>query len=700
MASTEAKMPTLSVILQEAITRIEKAAEQDKELMTIAEELKKSILEWDYFVRESDKINTVLEELIGDKDKIATESRIHFILSNIKGLRRWAILQESKTHISKAVEKDEELKMAKELDKISTLSSRVSKWENDFDGEIDKINTALKELLPNNQGDINERQKKINSVLGDIKRLRRRGTSVQFTNVKSSSSSRPPQTQDVALSEFQKMSEAWKQLGLEENIFSKTINVGNLQSSYHNVENHQMKLCLLSLSIFPVNYPIKKRLLIYWWIGEGFINGTREKTAEEVGEEVFEKLINQGLIRPVVDCHDSWPVVNKCNLHPWIHRMLISLAKEVELFGFKSKTAEEESVETKHRRLCLVSKTQNYSSADQYPAMPENLWTLFNLSEQYLHFKPDWLTKLKMIEVLQLGRWQDNVLNHIEAINEELLKGLGAQKNLKYLSLRGISRIAELPPSIVNLTSLEILDLKACHNLETLPNDFSLLRKLTHLDVSECYLLERMPKGLDTLTSFQVLKGFLIGDSKTTPCRLGDLGKLPRLRRLSIYIGSAAEIQGDTRDSLENTSSLRCLTITWVLHSNSESRDKVKKQSFSFPPRLQKLDLRAFPLEALPKWLTPTKLRSLKKLYIRGGGLGKFDFGEQDKWEVEILCLRYLENLKINSLDWDNLNQYFPRLKYPQKEVNPNKSGSEIVETIKNSIGVDQVQTTDHVQDC
>ena len=72
MASTEAKMPTLSVILQEAITRIEKATEKDKELMTIAEELKKSILEWDYFVRESDKINTVLEELIGDKDKIAT----------------------------------------------------------------------------------------------------------------------------------------------------------------------------------------------------------------------------------------------------------------------------------------------------------------------------------------------------------------------------------------------------------------------------------------------------------------------------------------------------------------------------------------------------------------------------------------------------------------------------------------------------
>uniref|UniRef100_A0A7N2LI52 Disease resistance RPP13-like protein 4 n=1 Tax=Quercus lobata TaxID=97700 RepID=A0A7N2LI52_QUELO len=546
----------MSEILQEAMTRIKKAAEKNVELETIANDLEKSIKEWDDFVRESDKINAALKKLIDDEGNIIEKSKIHSIGSNIEGLRRWVILQQAKTHINKAREKDEDLKivneldkinalsrdedlkMENELDKINTVSSRVSKWESDFDGEIDKINTALKELLILKQGDDSERQKKINSVLGDIKQLRRRGSSVQFTKVKTSSSSRPPQTQDVALSEFQKMSEAWKQLGLEENIFSKTIN---------------------------------KRLLIYWWIGEGFINGNGKKTAEEVGEEVFEKLINQGLIRPVVDRHDSWPIVNKCNLHPWIHRMLISLAKDVELFEFINKSPNTKV--PKHRRSCLVSMTQNYSSADQYPALPENLWTLFNLSEQYLHFKPDWLTKLKMIEVLQLGRWQDDILNHIEAINEELLKGLGAQKNLKYLSLRGISRIAELPPSIVNLTSLEILDLKACHNLETLPNDFSLLRKLTHLDVSECYLLERMPKGLDALTSLQVLKGFLIGDSKTTPCRLGDLGKLPRLRRLSIYIVSAAEIQGDTRDSLEKTSSLRCLTITitrYVLIQNQE----------------------------------------------------------------------------------------------------------------------------------
>ncbi|XP_050281127.1 disease resistance RPP13-like protein 4 [Quercus robur] len=685
MEKTEAKMPTMSEILQEAMTRIKKAAGKNVELETIANDLEKSIKEWDDFVRESDKINTALKKLIDDEGNIIEKSKIHSIGSNIEGLRRWVILQEAKTHINKAREKDEDLKtvneldkinalsrdedlkMENELDKINTVSSRVSKWESDFDGEIDKINTALKELLILKQGDDSERQKKINSVLGDIKQLRRKGSSVQFTKVKSSSSSRPPQTQDVALSE------AWKQLGLEENIFSKTINVGNLQSSYHNVENHQIKLCLLSLSIFPVNYPIKKRLLIYWWIGEGFINGNGKKTAEEVGEEVFEKLINQGLIRPVVDRHDSWPIVNKCNLHPWIHRMLISLAKDVELFEFINKSSNTKV--PKHRRSCLVSITQNYSSADQYPAMPENLWTLFNLSEQYLHFKPDWLTKLKTIEVLQLGRWQDVFLNHIETINEELLKGLGAQKNLKYLSLRGISRIAELPPSIVNLTSLEILELKACHNLETLPNDISLLRKLTHLDVSECYLLERMPTGLDTLTltSLQVLKGFLIGDSKTTPCRLGDLGKLTRLRRLSIYIGSAAEI-------LENTSSLRCLTITWALRSNSESRDKVKMQSFSFPPDLQKLDLRAFPLEAPPKWLTPTKLKRLKKLYIRGGGLGKFDFGEQDKWAVEILRLGHLKKLRI---DWNKLNQDFPCLRYPKKEeeVNPNKSDSEMVES-------------------
>jgi len=118
-----------------------------------------------------------------------------------------------------------------------------------------------------------------------------------------------------------------------------------------------------------------------------------------------------------------------------------------------------------------------------------------------VNFRPKWVTELKNVEVLQLGRWQDSPFHHIEVGSQEFLKDLANLTQLRYLSLRSISRIFELPSSIVQLERLLILDLKACHNLETLPNDISSMKRLTHLILSQCYLLEGMPKGIDKLTN-------------------------------------------------------------------------------------------------------------------------------------------------------------------------------------------------------
>ncbi|KAK7374236.1 hypothetical protein VNO80_07663 [Phaseolus coccineus] len=93
---------------------------------------------------------------------------------------------------------------------------------------------------------------------------------------------------------------------------------------------------------------------------------------------------------------------------------------------------------------------------------------------------PQWVKKFPNLEVLQLGRWQDSPLHHIEVGTEEFLKELRYLTQLKYLSLRGISRIFELPSSIAKLERLLVLDLKACHNLEILPNDISSMKSLTH----------------------------------------------------------------------------------------------------------------------------------------------------------------------------------------------------------------------------
>jgi len=123
---------------------------------------------------------------------------------------------------------------------------------------------------------------------------------------------------------------------------------------------------------------------------------------------------------------------------------------------------------------------------------------VFNVGASYHSFGPQWMAKMKHLEVLQLGRWlQDSQKHHIEVEIEEFLKELRGQKNLRHLSLRGISRVFEQPPFICQLENLQILVLKACHNLETLPSDILSLRNLIQLDLSECYLLDRMPKGIE-----------------------------------------------------------------------------------------------------------------------------------------------------------------------------------------------------------
>ncbi|KAM1359870.1 disease resistance RPP13-like protein 4 [Malus sylvestris] len=466
----------------------------------------------------------------------------------------------------------------------------------------------------------------------------------------------------------QKMSQEWSQLGLADKIY-ETPAMAKTRRTYEDLESMDLKLCFLSFSIFPDGSVMKKRPLIYWWIGEGFITSTQHKTAEEVGEDIFEKLMRKGLINKTGSKASSCPFVKSCALNPWIRRMLVSLASKARLFHFDSEWRRMPSYDTLTcRRACLVYNNQ-IRQGDDGPRV-DDLLTVFNVNVQYLGLKREWLNKLKKVAVLQLGRWQDSATHHIEVDDEDFvnqedvgfLKGLGTQnKHLKYLSLRGISRITQLPSSILNLISLEILDLRACHNLETMPSDISALRKLTHLDMSECYLLERMPKGLDKLSSLQVLKGFLLGPSKNSPCKLGDLAKLKNLKRLSIHMGNESEVQKGELNKLKDISSLCRLKISWGLVS-SELKDQIANE-FSFPPpNLEKLDLQGIPLEHVPRWLNPGQLGNLKKLYIRGGELSSLDHGVTGAvWKVEILRLKYLKKW---DKDWQKLKGSFPHLQH------------------------------------
>ncbi|XP_028764517.1 disease resistance RPP13-like protein 4 [Neltuma alba] len=425
---------------------------------------------------------------------------------------------------------------------------------------------------------------------------------------------------------------------------------------------HNRGICL-SLAVFPNNAVLRKRLLIYWWIGEGLVRH------EEEGERVFQELLDLEFLIP----HDKCPRVSKCRIFPWFRYMLISVALREKLL--KLDQGKIPRFDPAHsQRTCLID--DRFNSEIETESTPETWRTIFNVNGRDLHFRHQWLATLKTLAVLQLGRWQVSPTYHIEVRDESFLKGLKTQKLLKYLSLRGISRITSLPDSIRELASLEILDLKACHNLETLPAVIASLKKLTHLDVSECYLLESLPKGLDKLTSLQVLKGFIIGSSQKTPIRIWHLRSLKNLKRLSIHIGSEANIQGEEFEKLKDLEKVKCLKISW-------GKTDAEK-SVSFPPWLQKLDLEGIPHDRKPEWLKPSKLMNLETLHIKGGRLRNL-LDEEGRWEnVKYLVLKYTKMPPVNQ---ETLRSRFPSLQYVKKVEWAENVTQEVVEYEWNKVG-------------
>ena len=312
--------------------------------------------------------------------------------------------------------------------------------------------------------------------------------------------------------------------------------------------------------------------------------------------------------------------------------MLISVGKGLHFFEFTSSGMPSND----HHGNDLCHALLLAGPGDPASAMTDGTLTVFNVNCQYLRFKNDWLSRLNRVEVLQLGRWQNSVEHHIEVEYEDCLNDLGSQTSLRYLSLRGISRLTNLPRSVLKLISLEILDLRACHNLEKLPSDISALRNLTHLDVSECYLLESMPDGIHKLSALQVLKGFAIGSVGRNPCKLSQLAQLERLRKLSIRIGNEAVGKGEF-SKLKDFKALEILVISCGAHTEASL------ETFSAPLTLRKLDLRCIPLEQMPDWLEPGVLQDLKKLYIRGGKLKSLENIGKQTWKVKIVLLKYLK---------------------------------------------------------
>ncbi|KAI9185051.1 hypothetical protein LWI28_003712 [Acer negundo] len=327
---------------------------------------------------------------------------------------------------------------------------------------------------------------------------------------------------------------------------------------FEKLETREQK-CLSSFILFPVNTVVKKRLLVHWWIGEG-CDDLKTTT------EILDKFMGERFIQPEKkNCHK---VVKSFTMCPNVHsRMTSVLAQEDALSWFKDE-------------VYLLRNSEPLQLDNQ-----EKVTTLFNISKGSLDFRLEEFQKLKNVKVLYLGRWQSSAeRHHIEVADSEFLKGLKNMENLRFLSLQGISGIQQLPGrSISSLGNLRILDLRACYNLEKLPKEIASLKKLTHLDISECYLLDCMPRELLSLSELQVLKGFVITDTKNSNfCTLAELEGLEKLTKLSVNLNSE-NFSIDNFSAVLKFNKLQKLKITWGGKFSKVKRNKKSQQGNKKP---------------------------------------------------------------------------------------------------------------------
>lgn len=211
---------------------------------------------------------------------------------------------------------------------------------------------------------------------------------------------------------------------------------------------------------------------------------------------MFDELVSStGFVTPLRRPHCS--KVHGCKIQPWVRVLLVACARRNAFLDLDANGMPRDDF-ARTRRACL-REGRTVASGAGAGGFRRDVTTIYNVDRRYVDLDKLWFARKEELTTLQLGTWRDHGYDprahHVELINGELLRGIGACRNMRYLSFRGISRIEALPDSIGGLCSLIVLDLRSCHNLATLGEGIKSLVSLEYLDVSGCYLLGEMPRG-------------------------------------------------------------------------------------------------------------------------------------------------------------------------------------------------------------
>ncbi|PON33622.1 LRR domain containing protein [Trema orientale] len=514
-------------------------------------------------------------------------------------------------------------KLVSNLDQIETSLKELKHYEEDFQKKIqahsERINDLLEtiqKVLPSQEVDTIVTDSTVGNKLWEINKEMRK------LKHRIPSSSKIPGSAADHHDESRKTEGSGTETAVDGLLslfvskgFSRSFFRGEIEETYKGLEDEE-KDCLLCFAVFSENEELKKRMLTYWWEGEGFLRA--DMTIEEAAGKILDTFVAKGLIEPAYK-KKRRQIAKSYKMQPVVRSVILQLAASAKFFSIDDGgNLNLEAKSPQCKRTCLVKSDKKPAASPTPPAVAEKdpsssnskrlenanaatstsdkrpmsptppadskrgeitnaatspqesyLETIFNVNEPFPDLRLKWLARDKGIEK-EKGLDAEEWLSKMKAL-KVLYLGTWRASGKHHIEVDS----TEFLKGLKSMSSLRLLSLQGISRINELTDSIKGLINLKILDLRACHNLEKLPKEISylrNLTHLDVSDCYMIDHM---PKGLSYLTKLQVLK--GFVVGDHKNRSGKfcTLDNLVSMTKLRKLSIV-ISKKDFPSEDDLK----------------------------------------------------------------------------------------------------------------------------
>jgi hypothetical protein len=373
--------------------------------------------------------------------------------------------------------------------------------------------------------------------------------------------------------------------------------------SYFELPPH-LKGCLLYRSVFPEDYTIDCRKLIWLWVAEGLIPGQDRESMEQLARSYLNELINRSLVQPTKVGADG-ATVKECRVHDVILEFVVSKAVEDNFVTIWNPNGFSENYSSnKIRRLSIQEDIS--ARAEEMAKTIKNSAHIRSIN--IFGFNSVLVKHASVFFCSQVMRAL-NVEGDVEECN---LGHVKSSCQLKYLRIDVPG--CKLPDDIEKLQHLETLDVRYA-SIQKLPASIVQLQRLVRLLVNTRV---KLPDEIGNMEALEELSTINLG-FQTTKFTQG-LGDLINLKVLRFYWKYSTKVHDDveahTKACISSLSKLVATLRELQVDGTPDATLSFMASCASPPPPLRRLVLTyIIGLSVVPHQII-SSLVNLTRLYI------------------------------------------------------------------------------------